>query len=63
MLARPGRVDSLTCPDCGATIAPAEAHPDVIVVKEMTYDVCPACSARCGVSSVHKLRDVGGGAM
>jgi len=29
----------------------------------MTYDVCPACGERCGVSAVRKLRDVAGGAM
>jgi anaerobic selenocysteine-containing dehydrogenase len=46
---------------CGAAIAPAEAHPDVLVVKEMTYEVCPACGARCGVAAVRKLRDAGGG--
>ena len=63
MLARTARVAALTCPDCGAEIAPAEGHPDVLVVKEMTYDVCPDCGARCGVSGVLKLRDVGGGVM
>ena len=63
VLARPTRVDALTCPDCGATITPAEAHPDVLVVKEMVYDVCPDCGARCRVAGVRKLRDVGGGAM
>jgi hypothetical protein len=63
MLAREGRVETLTCPDCGAEIAPAEKHPDVLVVKEMTYDVCPSCGARCGVSAVRKLRDVAGGVM
>ena len=63
MLARERRVEDLVCPDCGAEIAPAEGHPDVLVVKEMTYDVCPACGARCGVSAVRKLRDVAGGVM
>jgi rRNA maturation protein Nop10 len=63
MLARRERVEALACPDCGAEIAPAEKHPDVLVVKEFTYDVCPACGERCGVSAVRKLRDVGGGVM
>jgi hypothetical protein len=63
MLARPDRVASLTCPDCGAEIAPAESHADVLVVKEMTYEVCPSCGERCGVYAVRKLRDVGGGVM
>jgi len=35
----------------------------VLVVKEMDYDVCPGCGARCGVAAVRKLRDVGGGVM
>ncbi len=59
VLARPERVASLTCPGCGAVIAPAEAHPDVLVVKEMTYEVCSACGERNGVASVRRLRDVG----
>ncbi len=63
MLARPQLVAELTCPDCGAVIAPADAHPDVLVVKEMTYEVCPECGARCGVAAVRKLRDVSGGTM
>jgi hypothetical protein len=63
VLARPSRVAALVCPDCGAEMAPAEAHPDVLVVKEMVYDVCPDCGAYCGVASVRKLRDVGGGVM
>lgn len=63
VLARPTRVRALTCPDCGAVIAPAEGHPDVLVVKEMVYDVCPACGEHCGVSSVRKLRDTAGGTM
>lgn len=61
VLARATRVDALVCPDCGALIAPAETHPDVLVIKEMDYDVCPGCGARCGVAAVRKLRDVGGG--
>jgi hypothetical protein len=63
VLARPARVPSLTCPDCGALLEPAEEHPDVLVVKEITYEVCPACGERCGVSAVRKLRDIGAGAM
>lgn len=63
ILARPTRATSLTCPDCGATLASPEAHPDVLVVKEMLYEVCSACGERCGVARVRKLRDVGDGAM
>lgn len=63
VLARAVPVAELECPDCGARIAPAEGHPDVLVVKEMTYDVCPSCGARCGVASVRKHRDVSGGTM
>jgi len=63
MLARAAPVAELVCPDCGVRIAPADGHPDVLVVKEMTYDVCPACGERCGVSAVRKLRDVSGGTM
>jgi len=55
-LARRERVSSLACPDCGAVLEPAEAHPDVLVVKEMTYEVCSACGERCGVASVRMLR-------
>jgi hypothetical protein len=61
VLVRPTRVDALACPDCGAALAPAESHPDVLVVKEMTYEVCDACGERCGVARVRKLRDVGDG--
>jgi hypothetical protein len=61
VLARNERVASLSCPLCHAPIAPAETHPDVLSVKEMTYEVCPACGERNGVVSVRKLRDVGGG--
>lgn len=62
-LARENRALELRCPDCGAEIAPAEGHPDVLVVKELTYEVCPACGARCRVANVTKLRDVSGGTM
>jgi len=63
VLARPERVASLACPDCGAVLEPAERHPDVLVVKEMTYEVCSACGERCGVAGVRKIRDVSGGSM
>ncbi len=63
MLARPEPAGELICPDCGAVLAPAEGHPDVLVIKEMTYDVCSECGARCGVSAVRKLRDVSHGTM
>ena len=59
VLARPERVASLSCPICGASIAPADEHPDVLVVKEMTYEVCAACGERNGVAAVKRLRDVG----
>lgn len=62
-LGRSTRVAALSCPDCGAELAPAEGHPDVLVVKELTYEVCAACGARCGVAAVRKLRDVAGGVM
>jgi hypothetical protein len=63
VLARPRRVAELRCPTCGVAIRPAEEHPDVLVVKEMTYEVCAECGERCGVASVRKLRDVSGGTM
>jgi len=63
MLSRRERVSELACPTCGATLSPPEEHPDVLVVKEMTYEVCAACGERCGVVSARKLRDVGGGTM
>ncbi len=63
VLSRRERVASLACPTCGATIAPAEEHPDVLVVKEVTYEVCAACGERCGVASARRLRDVSGGTM
>lgn len=58
VLARRERVPALTCPGCGAEIAPAEDHADVLVIKEMTYEVCAACGERCGVAAVRRLRDV-----
>lgn len=63
VLARAGRVAELECPGCGARLAPAEGHPDVLVVKEMTYEVCDACGERCGVAAVRKIRDDSGGTM
>jgi ssDNA-binding Zn-finger/Zn-ribbon topoisomerase 1 len=63
ILARPEPAASIACPDCGAAIAPAASHPDVLVVKEMTYEVCPGCGARCGVAGVVKHRDVSNGTM
>jgi ribosomal protein S27E len=63
VLSRPTRVASLECPDCGATLAPPEDHPDVLVVKEVLYEVCRACGERCGVARVHKVRDVSNGTM
>ena len=59
VLPRKERVRELTCPTCGARLAPAEDHPDVLTVKEMTYEVCAACGERNGVLSVRYLRDVG----
>jgi hypothetical protein len=61
VLARPERVAALECPDCGARLAPADGHPDVLVVKELTYEVCSACGERCGVAAVRMHRDVSGG--
>jgi hypothetical protein len=63
VLARPRRVEALECPGCGARLAPAEGHPDVLTVKEMVYEVCAACGERCGVARVHRVRDVSGGTM
>ena len=63
VLARRERVREITCPGCGSSLAPAEEHPDVLVVKEVTYEVCAACGERCGVASVRKIRDVSGGTM
>ena len=59
MLTRRERVPEVSCPTCGAHLA--EGHPDVLVVKEMTYEVCSAFGERCGVVGVRKLRDVSGG--
>lgn len=61
VLARAEHVKVLSCPQCGSEIA--EDDPDVLVVKELTYEVCAACGERCGVASVRKLRDHSGGTM
>ncbi|MBK9519996.1 MAG: hypothetical protein IPO09_22270 [Anaeromyxobacter sp.] len=58
MMARPAQVATLCCPDCGASIAPAGSHDDVLVVRELVYEVCSACGERCGVSRVRTLRDL-----
>jgi hypothetical protein len=63
VLARPGLVTSLDCPGCGARLEPVDQHPDVLVIKEVTYEVCAACGERCGVARVRRLRDVSGGTM
>ena len=63
VLAREVRVAFLDCPGCGARLEPAERHPDVLVVKQMTYERCAACGERCGVARVRKLRDISGGTM
>jgi hypothetical protein len=63
VLARRERVAELACPICGVRIAPAEEHSDVLVVKEMTYEVCAGCGERNGVVAVRRLRDVSGGTM
>jgi hypothetical protein len=63
VLPRKERVAELVCPTCGARLAPAEEHPDVLTVKEMTYEVCAACGERNGVAGVRKLRDVSAGTM
>jgi hypothetical protein len=63
VLARPSRAPELACPDCGAVLAPAEGHPDVLTVKEVTYEVCGACGERCGVARVRRVRDASGGTM
>jgi hypothetical protein len=63
VLTRPLRVAFLDCPGCGTRLEPAEDHPDVLVVKEMTYEVCSGCGERCGVARVRRLRDRSGGSM
>ena len=63
VLARKERVTRLECPTCGAVLEDAEHHPDVLVVKAITYEVCAACGERCGVARVQKLRDDSNGTM
>lgn len=62
MLARKERVREIVCPGCGTRIA-AEEDTDVLVVKEMTYEICAACGERCGVASARRLVDRSGGTM
>jgi hypothetical protein len=57
VLPRASRVTELTCPFCGDRKAPAEKHPDVLVVKELVYEVCSSCGERCGVYSARRLID------
>jgi predicted RNA-binding Zn-ribbon protein involved in translation (DUF1610 family) len=57
VLPRAERVAELACPFCGDRKSPAEQHPDVLVVKELVYEVCPACGERCGVFSARRLVD------
>jgi transcription elongation factor Elf1 len=57
VLPRRERVSELTCPFCGDRKADAEHHPDVLVVKEMIYEVCTSCGERCGVFSARRLID------
>ena len=63
VMARAAPAASLTCPDCGATLAPPLEHPDVLVVKEVVYEVCAACGERCGVARVRRVRDLSNGTM
>lgn len=63
VLARRERVTEITCPGCGTLLAPVDTHPDVLVVKEVVYEVCAGCGERCGVASIRKVRDVSGGTM
>jgi hypothetical protein len=57
VLPRTERVAELSCPFCGDRKAPADEHPDVLVVKEMIYEVCSSCGERCGVFSARRLID------
>jgi len=54
---RAERVAEVACPYCGDRKAPADEHPDVLVVKELVYEVCSACGERCGVFSARRLVD------
>jgi len=57
ILPRAERVTELDCPICGDRKAPADHHPDVLVVKELVYEVCAVCGERCGVYSARRLID------
>ena len=63
VLARRERVRRSPAPACGTLLSPVDTHPDVLVVKEVVYEVCAACGERCGVASIRKVRDVSGGTM
>ena len=54
---RAERVAEIACPYCGDVKRPADEHHDVLVVKEMVYEVCSACGERCGVFSARRLID------
>jgi len=57
ILPRTERVAEIDCPFCGDRKVPADEHPDVLVVKELVYEVCEACGERCGVFSARRLVD------
>lgn len=63
VLPRRERAAELACPGCGARLSPPEEHPDVLVIKQVTYEICAACGERCGVAAIRKVRDVSGGTM
>jgi hypothetical protein len=63
MLARAERAAELRCPGCGASLAPPEEHPDVLVVKQMTYETCSECGQRNGVARVRRVVDRSDGSM
>jgi hypothetical protein len=57
VLPRAERVAELACPYCGDPKVAPDEHPDVLVVKEMVYEVCDRCGERCGVFSARRLID------
>lgn len=57
VLPRHARVAELTCPFCGDRKLDVDHHPDVLVVKEMVYEICSSCGERCGVFSARRLID------
>lgn len=57
ILPRKERVAELACPICGDRKAPVDEHPDILVVKELVYEVCTVCGERCGVFSARRLID------